>query len=272
VRRGPGQALAGFTLIELLVAIFLLAVLSAFAYGTLSYVMKAREATQASFERSREVEGAVHQLVTDFEQLAPRPIRQPTGPEYFPALVADARSQDLVALTRGGWSNNAGLPRPTLQRVSYRFDAERGVLVRAYTNGLDVPLGATPVKRDLLTGVTKVALRFLPASSRGNSLPAGPPGTGGGNNGNNGNPPITTPPPLAADGGGWVTSWPPLNAAAVTPPPAPGLTPPNKTGSGQGNTPPVTVPPLPRERPRAVEITLELRDYGKIMRLIEVPG
>ena len=269
VRRPPSR---GFTLIELLVAIFLLAVLSAFAYGTLSYVMKAREATQTSFARSREVESAVHQLVTDFEQLSPRPIRQPTGSDYSPALVADARSQDLVALTRAGWSNSAGLPRPTLQRVSYRFDAERGVLVRAYTNALDVPLSAGAVKRDLLSGVTKVAIRFLPAGAAANRAPAGggPPGPGNPNPGGTPGLPLTSPPPLATDAGSWVTTWPPLNAnvVPVAAPPDPGT----QRGGGQPQTPAVTVPVLPRERPSAVEVTLELRDYGRIVRLIEVPG
>ncbi len=271
---GPSPRSRGFTLIELLVAIFLLAVLSAFAYGTLSYVMKAREATQTSFSRSREVEGAVHQLVTDFEQLAPRPIRQPTGSEYSPALIADARSQDLVVLTRAGWSNSAGLPRPTLQRVSYRFDSEHGVLVRAYTTALDVPLSAVPVKRELLTGVTRVALRYLPAGTGTANVPGGQAGPSG--NGTPANVPLTSPPPLVSADSSWLTTWPPLNSAPLpgAPPANPGNGAGNPRGTGQGTpqVPAVTVPALPRERPRAVEITLELRDYGRIVRLVEVPG
>jgi general secretion pathway protein J len=265
----------GFTLIELLVAIFLLAVLSAFAYGTLSYVQKAREATQAHFARSREVEGAIHTLVTDFEQLVPRPVRQPLGTDYLGALVADPRSQDLVAFTRGGWSNNAGLPRSTMQRVTYRFDKDRSVLVRSYTNVLDAPLSTTPVRRDLLTEVVKVELRFLPATGTGATPLAAPPATPPANGNPNTAPtlPLTSPPPLADNDASWISTWPPLNDPSLAPATAPTTPPPSPPK--QGTAPPTAAalpPPLPRSRPRAVEISVELKDYGRIVRVVEVPG
>jgi general secretion pathway protein J len=206
----------GFTLIEVLVAVLLLAVLSALAYETLSYVHKARDGSIAAFDRLREVELGIHTLVADFEQLEPRPVRQPVGDGYLGAVVGDTRTKDLAVLTRGGWSNTAGLPRGTLQRVTYTFDAEKNVLYRSYTTALDVPLSVQPVKRELLENVASVSFRFMDSS-------------------------------LA-----WQPQWPPQGAQASAP---------------------VTsvVAPL-RLRPVAVEITVELKDWGKIVRLVEVPG
>ncbi len=262
------RAPEGFTLIELLVAVFLLAVLSAFAYGTLSYVEKAREATQTSFAREKEIEFAVHTMVTDFEQLAPRPIREPLGTNYLPALSADPRYQDLVVLTRGGWSNSAGLPRSTQQRVSYRYDKDRAVLVRSYTNVLDAPLSAQPVSHDLLTHLDSVTIRYMPGAATtataapATNAPATPTPTA----------PVTAPVPINAsaslDTSTWLDQWPPAGTASQSVVQAtPGIGAPANT-----TNPAAAQPVLPRLRPRAVEITLELKDYGKIVRLVEVPG
>ena len=201
---------AGFTLLEVLVSVFLLGVLSAFAYETLSYVRRAREATQSSFGRIRALELTMHALVADFEQLEPRPVRDLVGANSLPAILADARAGELVTLTRGGWSNPAGLPRGTLQRVSYRL--ENGTLRRSYFTVLDATLANTPVSRELLNKVKTVTLRYLDASRT------------------------------------WQTQWPPLVSSSPT------------------NSLPL------RSRPLAVEITLELEDLGKIVRLVEVPG
>jgi general secretion pathway protein J len=200
----------GFTLLEVLISVFLLSVLSAFAYETLRYARTSRESTRDAFARVRALELAVHTLVADFEQLEPRPVRDLVGSGALPAILADARTTDLVALTRGGWANTAGLPRGTLQRVTYRL--ETGTLKRTYTTVLDATLANAPVSRDLLTGVVSVTIRYMDAARQ------------------------------------WQTQWPPLVAAAAS----------NEL-------------PL-RSRPIAVEITLELNDFGKIVRLVQVPG
>ena len=207
-RRAPRPR--GFTLIELLVSIFILGVLSALCYGTLSYVTKVRDAAAQSFERQRRLQLAIHQLVADFQQLDPRPVREPLGDSAQAAVRADRRTQELVALTRGGWPNPAGLPRGTLQRVSYTL--ENGSLFRSHTTVLDPTLANVPVRRELLTDVVAVQLRFMDF------------------------------------GRAWHEQWPPLVASGAT------------------NTVPL------RTRPIAVEITLELRDAGRIVRLVEVPG
>ena len=206
--RRPEIHRRGFTLIEVLVAVFLLSVLSAFAYETLLYVRRAKEATNVAFERARAVQLAMHTLTTDFEQLAPRPVRDSVGNGVLPAILADPRTTNLVSLTRGGWPNPIGLPRGTLQRVTYRLEGD--VLLRDYTTVLDPTLANTPVRRELLKNVKTIVIRYMDAKHS------------------------------------WQTQWP-----------APSLG--------------VVAQPL-RDRPIGVEISIELKDFGRIVRLIEVPG
>ena len=152
----------GFTLIEVLVSVFLLSVLSAFAYETLNYVRRSREVTRGSFDRLRAIEMTVHTMVADFEQLEPRPVRDVVGTSVLPALLADPRTTNLVSLTHGGWPNTAGLPRGTLQRVTYHVD--NGTLVREYMTVLDATLANAPVRRELLHDVGAVQLRYMDGS------------------------------------------------------------------------------------------------------------
>jgi general secretion pathway protein J len=197
----------GFTLIELLVAMVLFAIMGVMAYVGYQNAARFAIASADDMTRIREVQLAVHTLVADFEQLAPRPVREPIGDAFQPALLSDRRTQEIATLTRDGWPNPAGAPRGTLQRVSYVL--ENGILIRQYTTVLDATLANAPVRRELLHDVERMELRFLGPSQE------------------------------------WSDQWPPLQA-----PPDVAL----------------------RQRPTAVEITLQLKDLGEIKRLIEVPG
>ncbi len=196
----------GFTLVELLVAMAIFAILSVLAYGGYNNSVKQSEIARTSMQRLQSLQTTVRLLTQDFEQLAPRPVRDVLGDSRLPALLADRRDQNLFALTRSGWTNPAGLPRPSLQRVSYVLE-EDGKLRREHYTVLDATLANEPVKRELLDRVTSVRVRYMDAQRQ------------------------------------WQDQWPPLNA------------------------PPAT---LARGRPLAVEITLELEDFGEITRLIEV--
>jgi len=205
-RRGD----AGFTLIELLAAVLITAVMFALGYGALTQAMTNRDSLKAQQARLLELQTAVRVLEQDFVQLAPRPVRQAVGDEPAqPALegAAPGGPPPIVALTRGGWANPAGLQRPALQRVAYLL--ENGTLRREYWNVLDPTLSSTTYRRDLMTHVKAFVVRYLDQAHQ------------------------------------WQTQWP-------------------ATALRQEQ--------VLRQRPLAVELTLDTEDWGKIVRIIEIPG
>jgi general secretion pathway protein J len=120
---------------------------------------------------------------------------------------ASSSTQPIFALTRAGWTNPAGLQRPELQRVAYYFD--NGTLRREYWSVLDPTQSSQTVKRDLITHLKSVSIRFMDM------------------------------------GKNWQPQWPPVT---------------NTQGINNYRT-----------RPIAVEITLETEDWGKVIRIFEIP-
>lgn len=151
--------LGGFTLIELLVAIFVFAIVSAIAMGGYNELVKQSDIASAGAARTRQVQTAVQRLVLDFQSLEPRPVREPLGDSLQPALRADARTQQIADLTHSGWSNPAGVPRSTLQRVSYRLEDNK--LLREYWVVLDRTMTGEPQSAVLVEQVKRIELRFL---------------------------------------------------------------------------------------------------------------
>ena len=154
--------LRGFTLIELLVALFIAALMFAMGYGAINQALTSRSALQEQQARLLELQTAMRVLEQDFVQLAPRPVRAPVGYTWQPSLQGSSTSQPLAALTRGGWTNPNGLQRPGLQRVAYFF--ENGTLRREYWTVLDPTQSNTTVKRDLMTRLLGVTVRYMDQS------------------------------------------------------------------------------------------------------------
>jgi len=91
VRRRPCPATAphdrrGFTLIEVLVALLILGIMSALGYGTYRAARISAERTEEALKRSREIEFGMRVLVMDFAQMVPRPVRDQLGQSRLPAL------------------------------------------------------------------------------------------------------------------------------------------------------------------------------------------
>ncbi len=149
----------GFTLIELLVAVAIFAILAAFAYGTLGRTLESAEFLTERTDRLEAIQRTMRFLANDFRQLAPRPVREQLGDVVAPALLTDATSEYAVQLTHGGWSNPAGLPRGTLQRVAWRL--QDGELARFHWTVLDRTMDNEPSARLLLDGVESIAFRYL---------------------------------------------------------------------------------------------------------------
>ena len=205
------QRAGGFTLLELLVAVAIFSVVGVLALSGYTQLQKQAEYADQRLERTREVQRAVQTLTQDLEQIEPRPIREPLGESQLPAVLAQDVIEYNLQFTRAGWSNTAGLPRATLQRVGDRLDQEG--LWRDHWPVLDRTLTVEPTRRKLLGGVRSVTFRFMDSSRT------------------------------------WVDRWPATNTVTV---------------GGAG--------PDLRQRPAAVEVTLELEDWGTIRRVVEVAG
>jgi len=197
----------GFTLLEVLVAIAIFAFVGVMALSGYTQLQKQSEYQQTRLERVREVQRAVQTIAQDLTQLEPRAIREPIGDQHVPALLAGESVEYKLEFTRAGWTNTAGLPRPTLQRVAYRLDQDG--LWRDHWRVLDRTQASEPVRVRLLSNVRAVTFRFLTPSRE------------------------------------WIDRWP-----------QPGGNPAEQE----------------RARPAAVEVTLELEDWGLIKRVIEVAG
>ncbi len=273
--RGAAPSPHGFTLIELLVALFITAIIFVMGYGAIDQALKDQQSLKAQQARLTAVQNAMRVLVQDFTQLTPRPVRDQIGDNSLPALIgapggvsltaaplgsetfggslglggssglagpgtlggasgASSSSEsssstssssssessggssdnglDLVAFTRTGWANPAGIQRPAEERVSYRL--ENGVLERLHWPELDVTEATVPIKRNLLDHVKSVTFLYLTEARQ------------------------------------WTDQWPPISNIPLSP--------------LAGNQ-------TLRMRPIAIKVTLELDDWGTIVRIIEVP-
>jgi len=209
----------GFTLLELLVAMFIAAIIFAMGYGTINQAVKNRETLEDQQKRLLDLQTTVRTMEQDFVQLAQRPIRDPVGGTYQASLVANVSSssgslgsssrgnsngtrglgsssgaEPLVALTRTGWTNPNGLQRPGLQRVLYYF--QDGTLRREYFTVLDPTQASQAVRRDLMTHLKSVSLRFMDVQT-GNVKQLQPGSSSG----------------TSAGGINWSPIWPPINNA-----------------------------------------------------------
>ncbi len=150
------RTVRGFTLLELLVVIAIFAVFALMAYGGLDTVLQTRAGVEVAMEKTASVQKAYIRLRDDFQQVRNRPARDAYG-DLQPAIYVsrDAR----VEFTRGGWRNPLLLPRPGLERVSYRLDGKK--FKRESWRVLDLAQDSKPVELVLFDDVRELRWRFL---------------------------------------------------------------------------------------------------------------
>lgn len=144
----------GFTLIEMLVALAVFAIIAVGALTLLRFSVDAELASRAKTEQIAQGRRFLSVWTADLAQAAPRPARDKAGTTH-PALEA-GEGTVLLRLTRSGWANVDGAPRPSLQKVEYRF--EQGKLLRA---GYPYPDGSDPeAAAEVLASAGPPTLRF----------------------------------------------------------------------------------------------------------------
>lgn len=130
----------GFTLVEMLIALAIFAMIAGGALMLLRFTVDAEIASRDKTQQIAAMRRFLSVWNADLAQAIPRPARDVAGAMHA-ALEAPTGAPDgvILRLTRGGWSNYDGAPRPSLQRVEYRWQG--GKLGRAGYPFLD---GARP--------------------------------------------------------------------------------------------------------------------------------
>jgi general secretion pathway protein J len=163
----------GFTLIEMLVAVAIAAILAVMAVGAFREALAHREVIKARGTRLAAVQATMRTFVQDFSQIVPRPIREPVGAGYQPAVTGGTGATPQLDFSRGGWSNPVGSQRSSLERVRYALID--GVLYRYHWLVLDPQLQPEPVQRKLLDGVQGFQVEYMDDSRTWQA--SWPPGT-----------------------------------------------------------------------------------------------
>ena len=239
-RRAPG-----FTLIELLVALFIAAIMFAMGYGAINQALNGHNTVKEQQAQLLELQTAVRVLEQDFLQLAPRPVRQAVGDEPAqPALQGAATGSEL-----GAQSVSSTLSSPqSLSGTQSLGGTQSGTppIVALTRAGWANPVG---LQRP---GLQRVAYFLENGTLRREYW-------------------NVLDPTLASTTAKrelmkhvksftiryldvnhtWQQQWPPLTSTVLV-----------------GPAMELTL----RERPLAVEITIDSEDWGKIVRIIEIAG
>lgn len=169
----------GFTLIEVLVAMAVFAVLTLLAYMAIGQTLSNADMLTTRMDRLQAIQRTMRYLGNDLATASPRPVRDELGDTYLPAVMVSAANDFALAVTHGGWSNPAGLPRSTQQRTVYKI--EEGKLFRVYYPVLDATYANDAISTEILDGVELLEFRLVQDNGQTTNQwpPIGASGTGG---------------------------------------------------------------------------------------------
>jgi len=150
----------GFTLIELLIALAIFAIVSGFAYRSLTTMLESRERLQLESKKWRDAAIFVGRVERDLRSILDRPATSPTGSAVSPVSssieIAAAQGNGL-ALTRAGAPLQANaLAAP--QRIAYALREGR---VERYAWPLDAAPRDDSAPVTVLNNVRALDFRFL---------------------------------------------------------------------------------------------------------------
>jgi type II secretion system protein J len=289
-RGGAARGVHGFTLIELLVALFITAIIFAMGYGAINQALKNRDSLQQQQDRLTAVQNAVRIMVQDFTQLVPRPVRDQLGESSLPCLMG---SPNGVSLTAGALAATPGLGSPSglgssqgasgadsLANTFSSSSSSTGGLGSAFSLGSSASSSSSSSSSASSSSSSSSetdGLDLVVLTRTGWANPAGIQ-----------RPALERVSYRLDNGTLRRMHWPELDVAQATTPIAQDLLDHVKSVTFRYLTdarqwtdewPPVTsvvfsplaANPTLRMRPLAVEVTLELDDWGTIVRIIEIP-
>jgi general secretion pathway protein J len=241
----------GFTLIELMVALFITAIMAALGYAVLQQGLKSRVEVDQQAARLLAVQQALRIMEQDFELLQPRPVRDLLGNGYVPALYIPQGSLGTSLSTQLASSSvnsggNVTADASTLPITTTALSQAGLALITLTRGGWSNPVG---LRRPELQ---RVSYQLRAGHLFRQNLPVLD-GTG-------------TTNVIERDlldqvdglsfryldaGYNWDTTWPPPTV---------------------GNANATATITQMRQRPIAVEITLQLHDWGTLVCIVEIPG
>jgi type II secretion system protein J len=277
-----GRHARGFTLIELLVALFITAVIFAMGYGAINQALKNRDALEEQQNRLAAVQNAVRILVQDFTQVVPRPVRDALGQTSLPCLMGNPNGVSLTAGMLGattGLASSSGLGSTTLDSAfsSSSSGGLGGSLSLDSSSSSSSSSSSASSSSSGNSSSDANALDLVVLTRTGWANPAGVQ-----------RPALERVSYRLVNGKLRRLHWPELDVAQATTPATQDLLDHVKSVTFRYLTdarqwtdqwPPATsvvlsplaANPTLRIRPLAVEVTLELEDWGRIVRVIEIP-
>lgn len=148
----------GFTLVEMLVSLLVFALLCAAGVAVMAHAVDSRGLVAGRMDRLGELQRARALLQQDLAQAAPRRVRDGRGEPARGVFHAapDGVGDPLLAFVRRGIENPEGLPRGSLEHVTYRLVEDR--LERSSRATLDG--GAHRPPQVVLRGVRSLRMAY----------------------------------------------------------------------------------------------------------------
>lgn len=163
MRRFPAAESPGFTLIELLAALIILSLLGLMSYRGLGAVLDVRDYTKQETEKWRALTSFFARLEHDVQLAAPRSVRIPSGIasawDARPYAGSDGRLLPYLEFSRFA-SLQGAEGTDDMRRVTYRLNQKQEIELWLWPD-LDIAPGVRPARYSILSGVTKLELRYL---------------------------------------------------------------------------------------------------------------